>query len=115
MNIRSQDRRVFIYDAINPPSFLVAQPTDADEVPDPLMGCNLSAIGLNSTRQEQTKAKTKDKLSRSSTQQLKEIELLQTFKSIDPRELTLTQKQNRESDRSHHLQQQDSDRLYHNA
>jgi len=79
MNIRTQDKRVFIYDQVNPPSFLVAEPTE-DTTHEGCIGGNLSAIGINPKKQR----------AKGSTQKLHNIDFLQTYNEVDLRNLTST-------------------------
>lgn len=58
MNIRTQDKRIFIYDHVNPPSFLVAEPTE-EMLHEGLIGGNLSAIGINPSQKRQPASKGK--------------------------------------------------------
>lgn len=74
VNIRTHEQKVFVYDQVNPPSFLVAEPTDVSICPEGAIGGNLSAIGINSTQvSARSDNRSKKAVTKGSTQKLSEI------------------------------------------
>jgi hypothetical protein len=87
MNIRTQDKRVFVYDNTNPPSFLFAENVEAHGH-EKMIGGNLSAIANNSSNEHRNTSRSK-KSKKNTHKNTNKIDN-RVSKDSDPRNLTLT-------------------------